>query len=107
MVIVDIVPMSVNKAWQGKRFKTKEYKEYEKSVLWLLPNVDIPSGDLQINLNVYFSNKNSDIDNVAKPFIDILQKKYGFNDSRVYRLVMTKYIVPKGKENIEFVIKEA
>ena len=22
--------MSVNKAWQGRRYKTKEYKEYEK-----------------------------------------------------------------------------
>jgi len=106
VINVPIKPMSVNKVWQGKRFKTKEYKQYEQDVLTLLPKIDIPDGDLEIRISAFFSTRVSDLDNIAKPFIDILQKKYGFNDSRVYRLLMTKYIVPKGKESISFVILE-
>ena len=35
-MILNIKPMSVNEAWQGKRFKTNEYKQYEKSCFILL-----------------------------------------------------------------------
>jgi Holliday junction resolvase RusA-like endonuclease len=41
------------------------------------------------------SNKLSDIDNVAKQFIDILSKAYNFNDNQIYSLVMQKEIVNK------------
>lgn len=51
---------------------------------------------------VYYSNKRSDIDNCLKPFIDVLQKRYGFDDNRIYRIRITKVIVPKGSENIAF-----
>ena len=34
-----IKPLSVNQVWQGKRFKTKTYKDYEKNVLAILPNL--------------------------------------------------------------------
>ena len=38
-----IKPLSVNEAWQGKRFKTNSYKSYEKDVMRLLPaNLEIP-----------------------------------------------------------------
>ena len=104
MINIPIKPLSVNKAWQGRRFKTPEYKQYEKDVLTMLPKVRIPEGNLEIDLDVYFSNKASDVDNVAKPFIDILQKKYRFNDSRVYTLILTKFICKKGDERIEFEI---
>lgn len=36
--------------------------------------------------------------------LDILQKRYGFNDSRIYLLTVNKKIVPKGQENITFEI---
>ena len=55
-----------------------------------------------IFINVGLSSKNADIDNIAKPFIDILQKKYGFNDKNIYKLVLEKFIVKKGEEFIEF-----
>ena len=42
-------PLSVNTCWQGKRFKTPLYKEYEKEILELLPEkYEIPEGDLQV-----------------------------------------------------------
>jgi len=99
---IDIKPLSVNKCWKGKRYKTVEYNRYETAVLIRLRPMKIPDGDLEIHIQVGFSNKNADLDNVAKPFLDILQKKYHFNDSRVYSLHMYKRIVPKGEEYISF-----
>lgn len=99
---IDIKPLSVNEAWKGRRFKTDKYKKYESDVLKQLRPLKIPDGNLDIHIYVGFSNKQSDIDNAAKPFIDILQKKYGFNDSRIYQLSMYKQIVPKGQEYIAF-----
>lgn len=104
---LDIKPLSVNQAWQGKRFKTPAYKRYERDVLMLLKPVTIPEGDLAISITYGFSNKQSDVDNPTKLFIDILQKKYGFNDSRVTRLDLTKCKVKKGAEFIDFEIREA
>ena len=97
-------PLTVNKAWQGRRFKTPEYKSYETEVLWLLPSIKLPESPFRVEMVVGFSNKNSDVDNVLKPFLDILQKKYGFNDSKIYYLSIKKEIVPKGSEFIDFSI---
>lgn len=97
-----IKPLSVNKAWQGKRFKTRDYKAYEQELLLILPRIGIPKGNLEVYYEVGYSNKLSDIDNFVKPFQDILQKKYNFDDNRIYKLVIEKKIVKKGKEYIKF-----
>ncbi|MFZ7121758.1 MAG: hypothetical protein ACOWWH_12530 [Eubacteriaceae bacterium] len=104
---LNIKPLSVNKVWKGKRFKTNDYKNYERIVLLMLPKLDIPKNiKLQLTLKVGFSSKGSDLDNMCKPFQDILSKKYGFNDNQIYKLIMTKDIVEKGKEYIDFDICE-
>lgn len=103
---VEVKPLSVNQAWQGKRFKTKEYQNYEKEVLLKLhPHTFTVKHPIELNLFVGFSNTASDADNVVKPFVDILQKKYSFNDKYIYRLVVEKVMVQKGAEFIEFFIK--
>jgi len=104
---VDIKPLSVNQAWQGKRFKTPAYKRYERDVLLMLKPMAIPDGDLVIEITYGFSNRQSDVDNPTKLLIDILQKKYGFNDSRVTRLNLIKRQVKKGCEYIDFQIGTA
>jgi Holliday junction resolvase RusA-like endonuclease len=101
-----IKPLSVNEAWKGRRFKSDKYKNYEKSVLYFLPRLDIPDGKLSIELNIGFSNSKSDIDNPVKLFLDILQKKYKFDDARIYQLLVIKEIVKKGSEFIKFQITE-
>jgi Holliday junction resolvase RusA-like endonuclease len=61
---------------------------------------------LEVSLVVGMSNMASDVDNVVKPFIDVLQKKYKFNDKYIFRLVVEKKLVVKGAEFIEFYIKK-
>lgn len=103
---IKIKPLSVNKAWQGKRFKTNNYKSYEKEMLLRLPKLDVGEGILRIDIELSFSNKGADIDNPLKPLLDILQKKFGFNDSQIYELNVKKFIVKKGEEKIKFEIIE-
>ncbi len=102
MPIIQIKPLSVNKAWQGRRFKTEEYKKYENSVYRCLPAQDIPEGNLKLDIEVGFSNMSSDLDNVFKPFLDILQKRYGFNDSRIVETHAHKKRARKNREYIRF-----
>ena len=103
---VDIKPLSVNEAWRGRRFKTREYKIYEKQVLLLLKPMEIPDGKLEVYLKWGFSSNGSDWDNPIKPFLDCLQKRYDFNDNRIVRAITEKCKVKKGEEFIEFEIKE-
>ena len=100
-----IKPLSVNDCWKGQRYKTPEYKVYEYETFALLPkSLKIPDGKLQIDLVFGFSSKASDIDNPCKPFLDILQKKYGFNDKKIYKMNVSKKDVSKGLEFIEWKI---
>lgn len=103
---IKLKPLSVNNAWQGRRYKTVDYNAYEFKMTQCLPDdVTIPEGLLELNVVFGVSNKASDIDNPLKPFIDILQKKYDFNDSRIYKLVVEKKHVAKHSEFVEFEIK--
>ncbi|MAF36152.1 hypothetical protein CL622_03485 [archaeon] len=103
---IDIKPVTVNKAYTGRRYKTDLYKRYERDVKMLLSPFDVPEGNLELRIVFGFSNAGADIDNPVKCFTDILQKKYGFNDNRIYRLIVDKVIVAKGEEFIDFEIKE-
>jgi Holliday junction resolvase RusA-like endonuclease len=106
---IKIKPLSVNDAWQGRRFKTVDYKIYERSVSLLLngKSVDIPDGNLSIYIEFGFSNFGADWDNPIKPLLDILQKQYSFNDNRVFEARIVKKVVKKGEEYIEFEITKA
>ncbi len=102
---IKIKPLSVNLCWKGRRFKTRLYEDYEKEMIYTLPKLEIPSGKLILRIIWGFSSKSSDIDNALKPFIDILQKKYGFNDKMIYKLHVEKIDCLKGEEFIDFVIE--
>ena len=104
-MIVKVKPLSVNQVWQGKRFKTKAYKQYEKEILLNLKPIEVKGGKLSLFLRFGLSSKNADIDNPVKPFVDCLQKRYGFNDRHIYRLEVEKVDVAKGEEFIEFQLK--
>lgn len=103
---IEINPLSVNRCWQGRRFKTPEYKRYEEEVMLKLGNWKPEfKGEIEVEIEASIS-KLADIDNIAKPILDILQKKYGFNDRDIYALHLykktekEKWIKIKIKENL-------
>lgn len=104
MIKINIVPLSVNKVWQGKRFKTPAYKKYESTVLLMLPKINISKPPYKVSIQLGFSSPLSDIDNPIKPILDILQKKYNINDKDIFELNVKKEIVKKGLEYFEFEI---
>jgi len=100
---VDIKPLSVNSAFKGQRFRTKEYDVYERALMFLLPRkLVLPEPNYSLFLIFGLSSKLADADNPTKLFTDILAKKYGFNDKLIFEFHIVKKIVPKGKEFIEF-----
>lgn len=101
---IEIKPLSVNQCWKGKRFKTQKYKAYERELMFRLKNIKLPAKPYELHLKFGFSSKLADWDNPIKPFQDILQKKYNFDDRDVFKAIVEKTIVKKGKEFIEFEI---
>jgi Holliday junction resolvase RusA-like endonuclease len=104
MITVKIKPLSVNEAWQGKRFKTVAYSRYRRALAFMLPKLEVPAGPLELHLEFGFSNSASDFDNPVKCFVDSLQEKYGFNDKLIMRAIIEKKKVKKGEEYIKFQI---
>lgn len=101
MHLIPIKALSVNECWQGRRFKTKKYKDYEKELLSKLPKIQVPPGPLSVSIEVGYR---ADLDNCLKPFLDILQKAYSFNDKHIMCITLTKVITGKQKEYIKFAI---
>jgi len=92
MIMISIAPLSINRCYQGRRFKTPEYKVYEQELLLKLAryNIDIPD-KIKLTIEAGISAQ-MDIDNVAKPLIDILQTRYKFNDRDIYDLHLIKKV---------------
>lgn len=86
-IVLKAKALSVNKCWQGKRYKTQDYKDYEKEINALL----MPYKHLQATLegkvvvDVIFHLKRAsttDFDNLLKPLFDILVKNEIIPDDR-------------------------
>ncbi len=105
MIKLNIKPLSVNEAWQGRRFKTNKYKKYIKDMMKILPNLTIPDGYLYLRIEFGFSNSSSDFDNPVKCFVDCLQKRYMFNDKMIKKCTITINPTKKAEEYIKFNIK--
>lgn len=102
MARINIKPLSINRAYRGKRFQSSELKQYHRDLFYLLPKIDIPKGKLKLEIEFGFSSKGSDADNCVKPFQDVLQDTYRFNDNMIYELHVYKVDVKKGMEYIDF-----
>jgi hypothetical protein len=98
-----IVPLSINKAWKGKRYSTDEYKSYRLLLTLLLPKkIILPEPFYEIKFVFGLSSTLSDWDNPIKPAQDIIAKKYGFNDKLIRKGSAEIVIVDKGFEFLEF-----
>ena len=103
MINLNIKALSINKAFQGRRFKTPEYNKFISNMMLLLPKLkDVPTKDIRLKIEFGYSSKLSDIDNGLKTFLDCLVKKYNFDDRYIIELFVTKKIVEKQKDYIKF-----
>ncbi|HEY9885923.1 MAG TPA: hypothetical protein V6C96_01555, partial [Vampirovibrionales bacterium] len=80
-MVIEIKPLSINEAFQGKRYKTQKYKQFERDMLFMLPPLKIDfKALLRVDVTFGYSSTASDIDNGLKPLLDCLQRKYSIND---------------------------
>ena len=102
-ISLDIKPLSVNKAWRGRKYKTNDYLDYETDVYFLLPNNQNVHGVVEIWYTFYLQNhKATDISNLIKLLEDVLVKKGIIDDDRfVYSFHVKKIPSPVCKIEIE------
>lgn len=105
MVTLNIKPISVNSCWQGRRFSTPLYKEFQLHMARILPNIKLGLPPYKVCIEFGLSSKLADLDNGVKPLLDCMVKKYDFDDRDIYELNLRKVIVSKGEEYIRFKIE--
>lgn len=90
---IDIKPISVNAAFQGRRFKTADCKAYERLLWYKLPRKGTLLGDVEIWFDFFLVNyKKTDISNLVKVTEDILvKKKYIEDDRKIVRMHLAKH----------------
>jgi len=100
--------LSVNKCWQGKRYKTKDYQSYEEELTALIYSKRYPKGVFKgkVVVDIIFYLKNAsrtDIDNCVKPLIDILVKNNIIPDDRkIWGMTLEK--IKSLEDKIEVII---
>jgi Holliday junction resolvase RusA-like endonuclease len=87
-------PVSVNQLYSGRRFLTERGKRTKEDYFWQAKaqyNGAQLSGDLKVELVVYFRSKNtSDIDNVCKATLDSLTGCIWIDDRQIVELHVYK-----------------
>jgi Holliday junction resolvase RusA-like endonuclease len=90
---IGIRPLRLSEAYQGRRFKTKAYKKWQKDFA-LLVGRQIPiKGKLSLIAEFYIKNdKMSDLDNFGKALLDTLKDCGVIEDDRfIYEMIFYKY----------------
>ena len=91
-IIIPHKALSVNAAFQGRRFKTKEHKQYCRDVAILLPKDQRISGFVNVHYKFYLVNwKRTDGGNLEKCLTDILVTAKIIDDDRY----IMQYIIEK------------
>jgi Holliday junction resolvase RusA-like endonuclease len=104
---VNIIPISINRCWQGRRFKTKEYKDWREEFLWKTNSIQKEMITKPTAIVVEFFVKNekmTDTDNLIKPFFDALKDAGFVKDDRLIKeiLVFKTKVKTKEEEGIYF-----
>lgn len=93
----------------GSLAKAAPLKKYENDFFIqcnLYRNANI-QGYFEFEMDVYYPNQRSDLDNSCKVVLDCLQKVGAFpNDNKLTRLIVNKFL-DKINPRIEFIIKPA
>ena len=97
--ILPLAPLSVNQAFQGRRFKTQKYNDWLENGLWLLKKLGGSTHHhkpYNIEITLLMS-RLMDIDNPIKMILDLLKKAGIIEDDRYVDTLFIKKIVSKNK----------
>lgn len=102
-----IKPISINAAFQGRRFKSADCLKFERDFALLLPNIKTIEGDVIISIHFYLVNYAiTDVSNLVKILEDVLVKKGIIEDDR--KVVELHLIKSKAKKHkIKITIRQA
>ena len=101
---IKIKPVSINQAYQGRRFKNTLHKEYEKELLWKLKKGGKIEGKYRMELDFHFKTTKSDVSNYIKLLEDAIVKAGLVEDDRFcYELIARKHI---GEPAINIIIEK-
>lgn len=97
-IFIPVEPVSINKCFQGRRFKTKESKVYDMAVRnaiqRIAPLVDSVKADwYEVHYQFYVNNfKMSDVDNLIKQTQDCIVRAGLISDDRkIKRITVEKF----------------
>jgi len=97
ILVIPVKPLSVNMAWQGRRYKTAKYKKYERDCALFVPQGNSPK-IREIRISLILKNPlRQDADNIVKPLLDILQKRGQIKNDRYIERIFIERI--KGDED--------
>ena len=98
--LLSIKPLSINAAFQGRRFKTKECNAYCKALALMLPNTRVESEYYELHFRFYLKNfAMTDEDNCIKVLQDCMVKKGIISDDR--RII--KHVIEKFPSKTDYV----
>ncbi len=103
-----IKPLSINKAYTGRRFKTPEYKVFLEACSWLLleKKREKITGWVNLNLKFFLKNfKRSDTSNNIKIIEDILVKNDVIDDDRFVKKVIAEKFKVDDEKDERIIIK--
>ena len=104
-IIIPLKPISVNCAFQGRRFKTKACKSFEQTALMFLPVCQTAiKGWCAIRYSFFLKHwKTTDADNLVKVIQDLIVKQsYIEDDRKIIQYLIEK--IPALKDKIEIAI---
>lgn len=101
VVELRIKPLSTNEMHLGRKVDSAKYRKWSAQVGRMLPsleNIDF-TAPIHIHVDVTFRRRSSDLDNIWKPLLDAMQKRYtDFNDNKVVKMSATKFITTNDDE---------
>ena len=102
-IFIPIAPLSVNKCWQGRRFKTKESKVYDMNVANCIKRIatliePVKADWYEVHYEFYVKNFGmTDVDNLIKQTQDcIVRAGIISDDRRIKRIVVEKFQASEG-----------
>lgn len=89
-------PLSINDAWQGRRFKSKDYNQFREDFGKVAVGSRMIEGFVRVDLVFTLTKENyshSDVDNLIKPVLDaIVDRGYIEDDRKILELTARKQL---------------